>query len=139
MLSELFRKPNGERERFLRFLITGALAAGVNVATGIFLNGFMLYELAISCAYLAGMTAAFVMARLFVFESDHGTMQGQYFRFAIVNAVAFAQVWIVSVTLARFLFPFIGFDWHAETLAHMIGVASPIVTSYFGHKLFSFR
>ena len=139
MRSELLSKPVGERERFLRFLVTGGLAAGVNVATGILLNLIFTYEFAIALAYLAGMTTAFVLARMFVFDASGSTVRGQYLRFAIVNAVAFAQVWLVSVGLARLFFPWIGLTLHAETLAHMIGVVSPIMTSYFGHKLFSFR
>lgn len=139
MRSELLSKPVGERERFLRFLVTGGLAAGVNVGAGILLNLVLAFEFAVALAYLAGMTTAFVLARLFVFEAASGTVRGQYLRFAIVNAVAFAQVWLVSVALARIFFPWIGLAWHAETAAHIIGVVSPIVTSYFGHKLFSFR
>jgi putative flippase GtrA len=59
-------------------------------------------------------------------------------RFALVNIAAIAQVWIVSVGLARFVFPAAGFTWHAETVAHVIGVAVPVFTSYVGHKRFSF-
>lgn len=139
MRSELIHKPLGERARFLRFLLTGGVAAGVNVGSGIVFNLLLPYEFAIMFAYLAGMTTAFVLARLFVFERAGSTVQSQYLRFAIVNVVAFAQVWLVSVGFARFFFPWLGWTWHTETLAHMIGVASPVVTSYFGHKLFSFR
>jgi putative flippase GtrA len=62
----------------------------------------------------------------------------EYTRFALVNLAAVAQVWIVSVGLARLAFPAIGFTWHAETVAHVIGVAIPVFTSYLGHKHFSF-
>ena len=65
--------------------------------------------------------------------------EGQLTRFALVNAIAFVQVWLVSVGLARLLFPAIGFTWQAEIVAHAIGVASPAVTSYFLHQHFSFR
>ena len=54
------------------------------------------------------------------------------------EAAAVAQVWIVSVGLTRFIFPAIGLAWHAETVAHVIGVAVPVFTSYLGHKHFSF-
>ena len=47
-------------------------------------------------------------------------------------------VWLVSVGLAHYLFPALGFTWHDETIAHAIGVAIPIFTSYLGHKHFSF-
>lgn len=128
-----------ERARFIRFLVTGGLAAGVNVLSRILLGLVLGYEIAVAFAYLVGMTTAFVLARLFVFDGRHGGVQGQYTRFALVNVVAFVQVWIVSVGLDRFVFPAIGWTWQAATLAHAIGVVSPVAVSYVGHKHFSFR
>ena len=128
-----------ESARFLRFLIAGGIAACVNVASGVALGSVMRYEIAITLAYLLGMTTAFVLSRLFVFDAKEDGIRGQYLRFAAVNAVAFVQVWLVSVLLAHVVLPWLGWIWHAETVAHAIGVISPIVTSYFGHKLFSFK
>jgi hypothetical protein len=72
-------------------------------------------------------------------STDWSEARGEYARFALANAVAFAQVWLVSVGLARLVFPAIGFRRHADTVAHLIGLASPVWTSYLGHKHFSFR
>lgn len=127
------------RERFMRFLLVGALAASLNVAARWLLDLTMPYEAAVALAYLVGMIAAFVMSKRFVFERSGAPVAVQFVRFAAVNAVAFVQVWLVSVGLARLAFPAAGFVWHADTLAHLIGVASPIVTSYIGHRFFSFR
>jgi hypothetical protein len=60
-------------------------------------------------------------------------------RFAFVNIVALLQVWLISVGLARLFFPWIGFVFHAELVAHTIGVASPAITSFLAHEHFSFR
>jgi putative flippase GtrA len=128
-----------ETARFARFVVTGGLAAGVNVGARWVLSLTMPYELAVAIAYLFGMTTAFILARMFVFDASRGHVSGEYARFALVNAVAFAQVWLVSVGLARLVFPAIDFTWQAGTVAHFIGVVSPIVTSYIGHKHFSFR
>jgi putative flippase GtrA len=127
-----------EHERFIRFLLTGGFSAGVNILSRLAFNLVLPYEAAITAAYLVGMTTAFVLARLFVFDGTGGRARVQYVRFALVNAVAFLQVWLVSVGLARLAFPYFDFVWHADTIAHVIGVASPIITSYFGHKYFSF-
>ncbi len=67
-----------------------------------------------------------------------GRASRQTLRFALVNLVALAQVWVVGVGLARIVFPKIGFVWHAELVAHIIAVLSPVLTSYFAHKHFSF-
>jgi putative flippase GtrA len=131
--------PMTECARFIRFLVTGGIAAGVNVLSRWLLDFVVVYEVAIGLAYIAGMTVAFVLARMFVFESEAGEARGQYVRFALVNVVAFVQVWCVSVVLARLVFPAVGLTWQAETVAHMIGVVSPVVTSYLAHKKFSFR
>jgi putative flippase GtrA len=49
------------------------------------------------------------------------------------------QVLAVSLLLEAIVFPRLGFTWHAATVAHVIGVASPAFTSYYAHKFFSFR
>jgi putative flippase GtrA len=127
-----------ERRRFALFILAGGTAAAVNVLSRIALNWVMPYEAAIVAAYLCGMTTAYLLNKFFVFLSPDRQIASEYMRFALVNLVAIVQVWCVSVGLARFLFPAIGFTWHAETVAHIIGVASPVYTSYLGHKYFSF-
>jgi putative flippase GtrA len=128
----------GERRRFVLFILAGGVAALVNILSRIALNWMMPYETAIVIAYLFGMTTAYVLNKYFVFDSSGRAARSEYLRFALVNLAAIVQVWIVSVGLARYLFPAIGFTWHAETVAHVIGVAVPVYTSYLGHKHFSF-
>ena len=84
------------------------------------------------------MTTAYLLNKGFVFASSGRGVASEYTRFALVNLAAVAQVWIVSVGLARLVFPAISFTWHAETVAHVIGVTIPVFTSYLGHKHFSF-
>lgn len=130
---------DGTRSQFARFLITGGISAVVNIAVRWLLGFFIGYQVAIVLAYLMAMTLAFVLARMFVFEPVPQNPAGQYLRFALVNVVALAQVWLVSVGLAQYVFPAVGFHWQVQTVAHALGVASPVVTSYFGHRHYSFR
>jgi putative flippase GtrA len=132
-------KHNAEHAKFIRFVVSSGVAAVVNIVVRLLLQFVMGYELAVFLAYLVGMSVAFVLARLYVFDGRSRRADGQFLRFAAVNAIAFAQVWLVSVGLARYAFPAIGFHWHAETVAHIIGVGSPVVSSYLGHRHFSFR
>lgn len=127
-----------EARRFAAFLLTGGLAAAVNILSRMGFERFARYEVAIVLAYLLGMTTAFVLARVFVFASTGRRLHVEYGRFALVNAASLLQVWAVSVLLARAVFPAIGFGWNAETIAHIVGVLSPVVLSYHGHKRFSF-
>jgi putative flippase GtrA len=98
----------------------------------------MPYELAIVAAYICGMTVAYLLNKRFVFEASGRGVRSEYLRFTLVNLLAVAQVWVVSVGLARLVFPSIGFTWHADTVAHVIGVIVPVFTSYLGHRHFSF-
>jgi putative flippase GtrA len=123
---------------FLRFLLVGGAAALLNIFARLTFNLWMTYELAIAVAYLVAMTTAFVLNRTYVFHARKRAILGQYLRFTIVNLVALVQVWVVSVGLARWLFPLVGFEWHGHAVAHTIGVLSPVVTSYVGHKVFTF-
>lgn len=123
---------------FGRFLLTGGVAAGVNVVSRWLLSHATPYEIAVVLAYLVGMVTAYLLSRAFVFARSGRTVTDEALRFALVNVVALVQVWIVSVGLARLVFPAVGFNWHAEDIAHLIGVVIPAVTSYFGHRHFSF-
>jgi len=127
-----------ESRRLALFVAVGGFAALVNFVARIMIDWATSYEVAIVFAYPIGMTTAFLLNRALVFDGKHGNWKGQYGRFLLVNLVALVQIFIVSVALARFLFPAIGFTWRAHTVAHAIGLASPILTSYWAHKNFSF-
>jgi putative flippase GtrA len=131
------QRPAGHRQ-FIAFLVAGGIAALVNIVSRIPLNWVMPYEVAILVAYVCGMTVAYLLNRNFVFAASGRGVTSEYTRFALVNLVAVAQVWIVSVGLARYIFPAIGFMWHDDTVAHVIGVLVPVFTSYLGHRHFSF-
>ncbi len=131
-------RPAKPANAFLAFVLTGGIAALVNVLTRYALSFAMAYEAAVALAYLAGMTTAFVLARRYVFAGSGRSWLAEYGRFATVNIAAFIQVWGLSMLLARALFPALGLEWHAEDLAHLIGVVSPVVTSFYLHKHFSF-
>jgi putative flippase GtrA len=124
--------------QFLTFLLVGGFAAFVNWLSRFFFSDFMSFSAAIVLAYLVGMVTAFVLSRLVVFESSGRSAQSDFLRFAIVNVFAVIQVWLISVALARWLMPSVEFTWHAEEISHAVGVAAPIVTSYLGHRHFTF-
>ncbi len=127
-----------DRYRIVLFLLVGGVAAIVNVICRVILNRVMPFEAAILFAFACGMTTAYILNKVFVFSPSGRSVHDEYIRFSIVNLAALAQVWIVSVGLARLIFPWIGFTSHAETVSHVIGVTVPVFTSYLGHKHFSF-
>jgi putative flippase GtrA len=127
-----------EKAQFARFVVTGGFAALVNLVSRYFLNFAMPFAWAVAIAYLCGMTTAYILGRIFVFERSGRTVADEFWRFALVNIVAALQVWIISVGLGDYAFPMIGFGWHPLEIAHFIGVSVPVFTSYVGHRHFSF-
>ena len=135
-LATRLRRP--EARRFVAFLLTGGLAAGINVGSRLLFGLVMPYEAAVIVAYLVGMTAAFFLARMFVFASSGRSLHVEYGRFALVNVASLIQVLAVSIGLAKLVFPALHMTWNAELIAHVVGVLSPVLVSYQGHKRFSF-
>ena len=124
---------------FLLFLLTGGTAAAVNFGSRIVYNQWVDFSAAVILAYITGMVTAFVLARVFVFrQSTQSTARSIVF-FVLVNGVAVAQTWAISMALAYYLLPALGVTQLVHEIAHAAGVAVPVFTSYLGHKRWSFR
>jgi len=127
-----------ETHAFAAFVLSGGLAAAVNVVSRFLLSRWLTFEAAVAVAFLLAMSTAFLLNRAFVFRSSTHWAR-QYWRFAVVNLIAFVQVFLVSEGLVRLLFPALGLRWRPLEIGHLLGVMSPIVTSYYAHKHFTFR
>jgi putative flippase GtrA len=125
--------------QFLVFLLTGGFAAAVNFGSRILYNRAMPFSSAVICAYITGMITAFVLARLFVFKESRQATHRAAGWFILVNVVAVAQTWAISMLLVKWVLPAMGVTAFAREIAHGIGVVVPVFTSYLGHKHFSFR
>jgi len=127
-----------QREFFL-FILSGGLAALINVVSRIGFSTVVRFEVAVLLAYGVGMVTAYGLARKFVFPSNRTSIGRSFAAFALVNLFAVLQTWVVSIGLRNWLFPLLGIVVFRDLLAHGIGVAVPVVSSYFGHKHISFR
>lgn len=125
--------------QFLLFLLTGGTAAAVNFGSRILYSVWLSFSYAVILAYLTGMVTAFVLAKLFVFKMSQQSMQRSAVLFALVNLVAVAQTWGISMLLLYVVFPAWGFTYYAAECAHAVGVVVPVFTSYLGHKRWSFK
>ncbi|OAX56563.1 GtrA family protein [Xanthomonas graminis] len=125
--------------KFIKFLLAGGTAAAANFGSRILLGQVMPYTWSIVVAYLIGMLTAFVLNRMFVFEAASTGLRHQAIWFTLINIAAVLQTLACSLILARWIFPAMGMHFHPETLAHAIGVAVPVFTSYFGHKALTFK
>lgn len=117
----------------------GGVAAAANIGARVVFSVFFEYSVAVVLAYLVGMLVAFLLMRGHVFDARSGPLAPQVTKFVVVNMLAVLQTLVISLLLARWLLPSMGIVTYADALAHIVGVLVPAVTSYFGHRLLTFR
>jgi len=125
--------------QFLVFLLTGGTAAAVNFVSRIVYSNWLGFSSAVILAYMTGMVTAFVLAKLFVFRESQQSVHRSAMYFVLVNLVAILQTWAISMGLAYYVLPSMDVTLYAREIAHAVGVAVPVFTSYIGHKRWSFR
>jgi len=126
------------RNQFAGFLIAGGIAAVVNFLSRIAFNLFFGYAISIVLAYLAGMVTAFLLNRHGVFAPSGKSVRVEAVWFTLVNMLAVVQTLIISLLLAEIVLPKMGILAFQKEIAHAIGIMVPVVTSYFGHKYWTF-
>lgn len=134
MVKKIFFNP-----QFVRFLAVGGFAALVNFSSRILLSEFFSFRLAVVLAYIIGMLTAYTLSRFFVFEKSGKSALNEFYRFTLINLLAIIQVWLISVGLVEYVFPAIQFKFYEEEVGHLIGLSVPILTSFIGHKYFTFN
>lgn len=77
--------------------------------------------------------------RLFVFKDTKNPMKLQVIRYLIINFLALAQTLLVSVLFLNLITRVLESKDASEAIAHALGIAVPVFTSYLGHKHFTFR
>jgi len=130
--------PATEARRFVRFVGASGVSAIGNVLARLALSEYLDYRWAVALAYIVGMTIAFALNKMFVFERSGKSLHREVLGFCLVNCIGAIQVWSISVGLAEYFFPAIQFRWHPELVAHITGLSSLAATSYVGHKYLSF-
>lgn len=125
---------------FMSFIVCGGIAACANFGSRWLFSRWLPYPAAIVLAYLVGMLTAFLLFKCLVFNSAKSkrTLRETLW-FLAVNAFALLQTLAVSIGLADYVFPWIGMRVHPHDVAHGIGVAVPVITSFWGHKHLTFR
>ena len=124
---------------FHRFLAAGAIAAAANFGSRFLFSQWMRFEWAVLCAFGVGLAVGFSLMRTFVFNATGKGLGRQLAWFVAVNVLAAAQTFAISVVLARWALPAVGVHRFAEAAGHLVGVLTPIITSYLGHRLLTFR
>jgi putative flippase GtrA len=126
-------------QQFVTFLITGGIAATVNFSSRIFYNQYCSFSASVLFAYLTGMITAYVLAKIFVFKTSTQSIKRSVIIFTLVNVLAAAQTWFISMGLNSYILPILGVQRYAPEIASAIGIIFPVFTSYLGHKRWSFK
>lgn len=125
--------------QFLRYLAAGGIAAAANYFSRFAFSVWFAFETAVVLAFFVGLTTGFILMRQFVFGGAGKPITPQAVKYAMVNLIALVLTVGVSSLLARWLLPALGVDRHVEAIAHAFGVAVPVLTSYVGHRVATFR
>jgi putative flippase GtrA len=126
-------------KEFVGFILAGGTAALVNFGSRFFYSTFADFGYAVILAYITGMITAFTLNKLFVFEKSGRALKIEVFYFILVNLVAVAQTYYISIGLVEYLFPSVGYSLFPEATAHAAGVVFPVFSSFIGHKYLTFR
>ena len=127
------------KQQFINFLFSGGIAASLNWGSRPLFSSLVQFEIAVALAYMVGLFSGFTLMRLFVFLGDKRPVITQLVKYIAVNLFVLPQTLIISSILARWALPLLSIIDYAESLAHGIGIFVPVITSYFGHKYFTFR
>jgi putative flippase GtrA len=134
--------------RILKFLALGGCAAAINWLSRPLYDQVLDFLPAVICAYVTGMIVAFILFRLFVFPESPTPIRVQIQRFVLVNLVGIALTFFLSWLIVEQLLPQFGIHFRIGVgslqmdqvmFGHGVAIAAPTVTSWFGHRYFTFR
>jgi putative flippase GtrA len=138
LLRSPFSRLRTGRWHYLWFVFVAGLSVPVNLAARVMFSRVVSYEVAVVLSHFVGMLTAFLLTRTLVFDASGRSRRSEMGRFLLVNLLSLAITWSVSVGLLRMVFPAFGGLWQPGLLAHAIGLACASVSSYFGHRYYSF-
>lgn len=128
------------QKEFARYFISGCTATVMNLTAVWVSRQFTSYEVAVFIGALAGTITSYLLAKLFVFKADKKRFDhSEIIRFLSVHAVVTFQIWLVSVSLDRWLLPIYWSGDFREALASFIGVGSVVFTGFILHRKLTFR
>jgi putative flippase GtrA len=123
-----------------RFVIVGATAALGNIASVCLARFFAPFEIALLVGIIAGLMISFVLSKWFAFGSRSWHRVGaEATRFLIVYAFGGAAYWAAAVVGKRFALAHGAAPKMAEIGGVLVGTGIMTLTSYFGHRFFTYQ
>jgi putative flippase GtrA len=129
-----------EPRELLRFIVTGVTATGANLAAVWLARRFASFDVALIAGIAAGVTVSFLLSKMFAFDSKAWDRAGgEATRFLLVYAVGCGFYWAVAMLVGRAGPGFGVTPQLAETGGVLAGAGVMMVTTYLGHRFFTYR
>lgn len=125
--------------RFIGFIIAGLASTLCNLGSRYGFELWLPYEWSLVGANTVGVLSAFALNRVLVFRSQSRRAAAELARFVAVNLIGIMVSWMVAVLLYRIVMPALGLTWHADLVAHAIGIAVPLLPNYLAHTRWTFK
>jgi putative flippase GtrA len=123
-----------------RFVITGVTATLGNLSVVWLTRHVLPYETAIIPGVATGFVISFLMSKLFAFRSRSWSGSGgEAIRFMVVYLIGSLCYWLIAVLVERVLSAQGVAQKIAESAGVLGGAGTMMVTSYFGHRFFTYR
>jgi len=127
------------RELF-RFVISGGIAAVANVSTVAIVRTYVSFEPALIVGIVIGIILSFVLTKFFAFRSRQVSLAGgELYRFVIVYGFGLAVYWLSAIWVHTLLVSVGAALETAEVFGILFGAGLMAMTSYFGHRFFTYR
>jgi putative flippase GtrA len=125
---------------FIRFLISGIVATAGNLAAVWCSRHFAPFEVSLVIGTATGAAISFLMSKFFAFQSrSWARTRGEAARFILVYCVGLAVYWPTSLALRPVLLSLNFRPPLADMVAVLVGASLMTLTSYFGHRFFTYR
>lgn len=111
----------------------------MNLGSRFAFSKYLSYTASVVLAYMVGMTIAFLLMRLFVFDRSRQSLPRQMSYFVAVNVVGLFVTVGTSVMVSRLAHSLTPDRTIDEMVGHFVGVCAPVMLSFFAHKYVTFR
>ena len=85
------------------------------------------------------MVLAYFLAKKFVFKKSKKSIFSSFALFSLVNLLAVIQTLLISLISREYLLEIMSNLQYINFISHILGVGTPVFTSFLGHKYLSFK
>jgi putative flippase GtrA len=129
-----------DMREFTRFFLSGVTATIGNMGAVWLARRFLPFETALLAGIATGITISFALSKVFAFRSrPWNRAVGEAARFLIVYATGCSIYWALAIIVRTFLLARGVPIQAAEPAGILAGAGSMMVTSYCGHRFFTYR